>query len=236
MEGRASSGDPGHRRDLRHLRGAGLHAGQGSGGRDRLVQLRSPQHPSGPSGRRRAGHPLSGPGNPSAEPHLSGADPDHGGARPADPDPGAGDGLSPGHGRRHPHARLHADRGAGCGRGHHLRGPEGDSGRIRPTLLRSRDPGPLPSVVLPLHRAQRGSGRPANDHPGRRDGGRGGVARDHGCRNGGSAVLEAVGYDPERYSGFAFGMGPARIASLRYHVPDIRSFFENDVRFLRQFA
>ncbi|MFP3948251.1 MAG: phenylalanine--tRNA ligase subunit alpha [Longimicrobiales bacterium] len=50
------------------------------------------------------------------------------------------------------------------------------------------------------------------------------------------AVLEAVGYDPERYTGFAFGMGPARIASLRYQIPDIRSFFESDVRFLRQFA
>jgi len=50
------------------------------------------------------------------------------------------------------------------------------------------------------------------------------------------AVLEAVGYDAERYTGFAFGMGPARIASLKYGVPDIRTFFENDVRFLRQFA
>jgi len=50
------------------------------------------------------------------------------------------------------------------------------------------------------------------------------------------AVLENVGYDSERYTGFAFGMGPARIAALRYGIRDIRVFFENDVRFLSQFA
>ena len=50
------------------------------------------------------------------------------------------------------------------------------------------------------------------------------------------AVLENVGYDPERYSGFAFGMGPGRIALLKYGVPDLRLFFENDIRFLGQFA
>ena len=49
------------------------------------------------------------------------------------------------------------------------------------------------------------------------------------------AVLEAAGYDSERYTGFAFGMGPARIAALKYGVPDLRIFFENDLRFLRQF-
>lgn len=49
------------------------------------------------------------------------------------------------------------------------------------------------------------------------------------------AVFEAVGYDPERYTGFAFGMGPARIAMQRYRIPDIRLLYENDVRFLEQF-
>ncbi len=49
-------------------------------------------------------------------------------------------------------------------------------------------------------------------------------------------VLENVGYDAERYTAFAFGMGPARIALLKYGVPDLRLFFENDVRFLSQFA
>ena len=50
------------------------------------------------------------------------------------------------------------------------------------------------------------------------------------------AVLEAAGVDSERYTGFAFGMGPARIAMLKYGVRDLRTFFENDVRFLEQFV
>lgn len=49
------------------------------------------------------------------------------------------------------------------------------------------------------------------------------------------AVFEAVGYDPVKYTGFAFGMGIERIAILRYGIEDIRLFFENDLRFLKQF-
>ncbi|HYJ78433.1 MAG TPA: phenylalanine--tRNA ligase subunit alpha [Longimicrobiaceae bacterium] len=49
-------------------------------------------------------------------------------------------------------------------------------------------------------------------------------------------VFEAVGYDPERYTGFAFGMGPARIAMLRHGIGDIRALYEGDVRFLEQFV
>ncbi|HZQ60968.1 MAG TPA: phenylalanine--tRNA ligase subunit alpha [Casimicrobiaceae bacterium] len=49
-------------------------------------------------------------------------------------------------------------------------------------------------------------------------------------------VLRAVGIDPERYQGFAFGMGPDRLAMLRYGISDLRVFYENDLRFLRQFA
>ena len=49
-------------------------------------------------------------------------------------------------------------------------------------------------------------------------------------------VLRAVGIDPEQYQGFAFGMGADRLAMLRYGVNDLRLFFENDLRFLRQFA
>lgn len=48
-------------------------------------------------------------------------------------------------------------------------------------------------------------------------------------------VFEAVGIDPEIYSGYAFGMGIDRIAMLKYDVKDIRLFFENDIRFLTQF-
>jgi phenylalanyl-tRNA synthetase alpha chain len=49
-------------------------------------------------------------------------------------------------------------------------------------------------------------------------------------------VLKNVGYDPETYIGWAFGMGIERVAMLKYGIDDIRLFFENDVRFLRQFA
>ena len=49
------------------------------------------------------------------------------------------------------------------------------------------------------------------------------------------AVFEAVGYDAERYTGFAWGIGIERVAILRYRVEDIRLFYENDLRFLEQF-
>jgi len=49
-------------------------------------------------------------------------------------------------------------------------------------------------------------------------------------------VFEAVRYDPDEYTGFAFGMGVERIAMLLLGIEDIRLFYENDVRFLRQFV
>ncbi len=49
------------------------------------------------------------------------------------------------------------------------------------------------------------------------------------------ALYENVGYDADRYTGFAFGMGVDRIAMLKYGIDDIRKFFENDIRFLEQF-
>lgn len=48
-------------------------------------------------------------------------------------------------------------------------------------------------------------------------------------------IFESVGYDHNIYSGFAFGLGIERIAMLKYHIEDLRIFFENDLRFLRQF-
>jgi phenylalanyl-tRNA synthetase alpha chain len=48
-------------------------------------------------------------------------------------------------------------------------------------------------------------------------------------------VFKMVGYDPEAVTGFAFGMGIERIAMLKYGIDDLRLFFENDLRFLRQF-
>jgi phenylalanyl-tRNA synthetase alpha chain len=50
------------------------------------------------------------------------------------------------------------------------------------------------------------------------------------------SVLEASGVDSERYTGWAFGMGPARIAISRYAIPDIRLLYDSDVRFLERIA
>jgi phenylalanyl-tRNA synthetase alpha chain len=49
------------------------------------------------------------------------------------------------------------------------------------------------------------------------------------------AVFENVGYDTDKYTGFAFGMGMERVAMLKYGIDDIRKYFENDLRFLGQF-
>ena len=48
-------------------------------------------------------------------------------------------------------------------------------------------------------------------------------------------VLEMSGIDPEKYSGFAFGVGLERIALLKYEIDDMRLLYENDIRFLKQF-
>jgi phenylalanyl-tRNA synthetase alpha chain len=56
-----------------------------------------------------------------------------------------------------------------------------------------------------------------------------------GCGMVHPAVFESVGYDAERYTGFAWGIGIERVAILRYQVEDIRLFYENDLRFLEQF-
>jgi phenylalanyl-tRNA synthetase alpha chain len=57
-----------------------------------------------------------------------------------------------------------------------------------------------------------------------------------GCGMVHPAVLEKVGHDPERWTGFAFGLGIDRIVMLRYGIPDIRMLFDNDLRFLAQFT
>jgi phenylalanyl-tRNA synthetase alpha chain len=57
-----------------------------------------------------------------------------------------------------------------------------------------------------------------------------------GCGMVHPAVYESVGIDPERYTGWAFGMGPHRITMLRYGIPDIRLLYDGDMRFLEQFV
>jgi phenylalanyl-tRNA synthetase alpha chain len=56
-----------------------------------------------------------------------------------------------------------------------------------------------------------------------------------GCGMVHPSVLKNGGYDPKVFSGFAFGMGPGRIAMLKYKIEDIRYFWGNDLRFLSQF-
>ncbi len=67
-------------------------------------------------------------------------------------------------------------------------------------------------------------------------GGEGGWMEVLGCGMVHPHVFESVGIDPERFTGYAFGLGVERFAMLRYGVTDLRQFFENDLRFLRQFA
>ena len=57
-----------------------------------------------------------------------------------------------------------------------------------------------------------------------------------GCGMVDPEVYKSVGYDPDKYSGFAFGMGIERITMLKFGINDIRLFFENDIRFLKQFV
>jgi phenylalanyl-tRNA synthetase alpha chain len=56
-----------------------------------------------------------------------------------------------------------------------------------------------------------------------------------GCGMVHPSVFENVGYDSKKVTGFAFGMGIERLTMLKFGIPDIRLFFENDLRFLRQF-
>ena len=49
-------------------------------------------------------------------------------------------------------------------------------------------------------------------------------------------VLRAAGIDPDRYQGFAFGLGIDRLAMLKYGIPDLRAFFEGDLRWLRHYG
>ena len=56
-----------------------------------------------------------------------------------------------------------------------------------------------------------------------------------GCGMVDPAVLENVGYDSKKWHGYAFGIGVERMAMLKYDIPDLRAFFENDLRFLKQF-
>ena len=125
-------------------------------------------------------------------------------------------------------------------RPHDPHGPsQGLPDRFLPRLLRGRRPAAaLPPLLLPLHRAVgRGryrllvEGRRAQDRR-RRFAGWRSWARGMVHPN----VLANCGLDPAIYQGFAFGMGIERIAMLKYGIPDLRTFFDSDLRWLRHYG
>ena len=113
-----------------------------------------------------------------------------------------------------------------------LRRPQGHAERIRARVLRARLRDALPPELLPLHRAVGGSRHRLAAAGRQRRAGSKCSAAAWSTRT----CCATCGIDPERYTGFAFGLGVERFAMLRYGVDDLRSFFDNDVRFLRQFA
>ena len=135
-------------------------------------------------------------------------------------------------------ADVPAGRGPARRRGRDDGRPQGDAGVLPAAALRAEDARDVPSELLPLYRAER-----RGVHQLRLCGGSGCAV----CKQTGwleilgsgmvdPAVLEAVGYDPERLTGWAFGIGIDRIAILKYRVQDIRAFYDNDLRLLEQFA
>ena len=100
--------------------------------------------------------------------------------------------------------------------------------RVRTRLRPSFFPYTEPSAELDVEcQGCAGSGCPLCKHTG--------WIEVLGCGMVHPAVFEAVGYDAEKYTGFAWGIGIERVAILRYQVEDIRLFYENDLRFLEQF-
>ena len=190
----------------------------------------------------------SHPERAAAHPHLAGAGARDGGAAAADLHHRPGQGL-PARLRRHPQPDVPPGRGARDRRGHHARRPAGNAAGDAAGDLRRRARGAHAAPLLPLHRAQRRVRRlllPVRRR--RRRSQAASAATSARARAGSrsaapawstptcSASSRRNGYDPERVQGFAFGMGVERIAMLRHGVPDLRRFFDNDVRVLEQFS
>ena len=130
-------------------------------------------------------------------------------------------------------------RGAGCGDEHYHGGPERRAGQLCPPHVRRRPPGAFSLQPFPLYRAECRSRYGL--HGLRQPGLYASASTAAGWRFSAPAwcipqVLRNGGYDPEVFSGFAFGMGPERITMLKYGIDDIRYFFSNDLRFLEQFG
>ena len=159
-----------------------------------------------------------------------------------------GHGLPARHDRRHAPADVPPGRGARGGGGHLAGRPRRDPRGGCARDLRAGAPDPAEAGLLPVHRAERAGGRlvlslrrhrrarrrrsairSARAPAGSRSWAPGWSTRT--C----SASSAATTTSPTTVQGFAFGMGIERIAMLRHAIPDLRLFFENDVRFLEQF-
>ena len=150
--------------------------------------------------------------------------------------------------RRDAHAAVPPGRGPGGRRGPDARRPAGHAAGVRPRDLRRRPRGPPAPALLPLHRAVGGARRVAASTASRASCGTARAARCARARPGSrssapawwtrtsTATCAESGYDPEKHQGFAWGMGIERIAFLKHGVPDLRMFFENDLRLLEQFG
>ena len=156
--------------------------------------------------------------------------------------------------RRHAHAAVPPDRGPGGRRGHHARRSEGNAAGVRAGGVRRRARRAPAPALLPLHRAERrgrrvllpllGEGLPAGRLRAatcaRARAGSRCSARARSTRTSTPTSppprRNAPGYDPEKVQGFAWGMGVERIAMLKHGIPDLRLYYENDLRFLEQFG
>ena len=237
-----ASRQPGPGRARGRLRGHGLHRGRRARGGDGLVQLQA-LNSSGASGARHVRHHVPRPrrarDGAAAHAHVTGADPPDGGGgarrHPAHSRRHAGQVLPPRHARRPPPSRVQSDRGLVVDRDITFGdfagtiqtftaayfGP-GMRSRLRPAYFPFTEPSastksPAPSVGRGLSPA------------------RNGLDRARWLRHGRSCGLRRRGIDADEWSGFAFGFGIDRLAQMRHAIPDMRSFLENDIRFLSQF-
>ena len=188
------------------------------------------------------------PRGAAAHPHLADAGAGDGDAGAADLRRRPRQGL-PARLRRHPQPDVPPDRGAGDRRGDHPRRPAGDAAGA----VRGRSSAPSARCACGPHFFPFTEPSVEVDVSCFQCGGTGALADGERCnlckgRAGSrssapawstptcSASSSEHGYDPERVQGFAFGIGVERVAMLRHGVPDLRRFFDNDVRMLEQFA
>ena len=203
-------------------------------GRDRVARLHRPQHPRRAPGALAERHLLHRrPPRPhAAHPDLAGAGARDAAVGAADLPGRAGRRLPPRRHRRHPQPDVPPDGGAGGGRGPHDGPPQGHDAPLLPRAARRRSArsccsrtssrSPSPRWTSRSRTSTRTAARPGSSWPA------------PGWST--PTCSSTCGIDSERYTGFAFGCGLDRIAMIRFGVPDLRLFFENDLRFLEQFA